>query len=469
MKKTALVLGGILLALLFMEGLLRLTDWGAVRPQLQFDVNTQSMLESGSFVIDRRLFWRQGDGPRPPQDGQFRIVHPADPAPRRDNRLRIVCLGDSCTRLSGQGAPYSALLEQELDPRQVEVFNASLPGYSSHQGLAWLEHQLLAFAPDLVVVYFGWNDHWRTTGWTDRQYAARLAAPGPRLWRLLQRPAAIPPLRVPVAEYRENLQRIADLVAARGGRTIFVTAPYHFTAENTARLAAAGYLLPDDHAQHLHEEYLAVVRNLDAQFAAEVVDAAALFDQAAAPRLLLQRDGIHLREAGHAALAALLAQRIVRDPHAAAGEERSPLAILHPIVALELAADGQWAAAAQRYRQALAAAPDAASARLGLAWLLAASPDDELRNGPEALAVLDAGSQTLALQAGPAYLDVHAAALAECGRYAEAAAAMVEAIAQLSTAARQPQSAMAAAFRVRLDLYQQGQPYRMAAIAHPTR
>jgi hypothetical protein len=63
----ALVLVGILFALLAVEVFLRLTGFGMVRPQLAFDPNTRAVLEAGDLVVDRNLFWRESDpGPNDP-------------------------------------------------------------------------------------------------------------------------------------------------------------------------------------------------------------------------------------------------------------------------------------------------------------------------------------------------------------------------------------------------------------------
>jgi lysophospholipase L1-like esterase len=42
--------------------------------------------------------------------------------------------------------------------RAVEVLPLAVPGYSSHQGRAWLARDLRAYAPDVVILLFGWND-----------------------------------------------------------------------------------------------------------------------------------------------------------------------------------------------------------------------------------------------------------------------------------------------------------------------
>src|SRR5207244_4303724 len=39
-----------------------------------------------------------------------------------------------------------------------EVLPLAVPGYSSHQGLAWLRRDLAGLRPDLVTLCYGWND-----------------------------------------------------------------------------------------------------------------------------------------------------------------------------------------------------------------------------------------------------------------------------------------------------------------------
>lgn len=79
--------------------------------------------------------------------------------------VRILALGNSCT--FGWGVPYEKswthLLEQKLNVqlnKNVEIVNGGIPGYSSHQGKILFE-QLINLKPDLVLIMFGWNDHWR--------------------------------------------------------------------------------------------------------------------------------------------------------------------------------------------------------------------------------------------------------------------------------------------------------------------
>jgi Flp pilus assembly protein TadD len=113
---------------------------------------------------------------------------------------------------------------------------------------------------------------------------------------------------------------------------------------------------------------------------------------------------------------------------------------------------GAHAAAVRLYRAALTAGENPIVSG-NLAWVLATSRDDSVRNGPEALAL----AQRLPPD-DPTTLSALAAALAETGRYAEAATAMaraLEIIRRTSNTAGEPQ------FLTRLEAYRAGKPWRM--------
>ena len=99
MRRAFLIPTGVVMALLLAELLVRVTGFGLISPRLQFDINTRSGLDQGALVADRELFWRQADGTATGLDRALKMVHPDDPVPPHNQRLRIVVLGDSCTRL----------------------------------------------------------------------------------------------------------------------------------------------------------------------------------------------------------------------------------------------------------------------------------------------------------------------------------------------------------------------------------
>ncbi|MDO8414267.1 MAG: GDSL-type esterase/lipase family protein [Gallionellaceae bacterium] len=104
------------------------------------------------------------------------VRYPADIKKKEPGALRIVCLGDSVTfgyRVPTTWAdnplaydkavlPYPGLLEDKLKAllpgRKVEVIAWATPGYTSHQGLAWIKRDIGWLQPDILIVNYGWND-----------------------------------------------------------------------------------------------------------------------------------------------------------------------------------------------------------------------------------------------------------------------------------------------------------------------
>ena len=71
---------------------------------------------------------------------------------------RIIVLGGSSAFIGK--TPWPEILEQRLSrpDRPVEVINASCPGWSTYHTSTLLDQELMAYHPDLVVVYQLWND-----------------------------------------------------------------------------------------------------------------------------------------------------------------------------------------------------------------------------------------------------------------------------------------------------------------------
>jgi lysophospholipase L1-like esterase len=455
-RRVSLLLAGLLLALGAAEIGFRLTGWGRLRPELQLDSRTLATFRTGRYVIDRDLFWSEAARPAssPLQAG---IVIRGDPAPVKGSKYRILCLGDSCTRLAAGGPPYAALLTGKLGPDRVEVFNASLPGYSSHQGLTWLRQELLAWEPDLLIVYFGWNDHWRSRGLTDKQYAGVMAGRRLRLWQLLKSHHESPPLRVPLRDFKANLEAIADLIAADRGQVLFVTAPSHVTSQNEARRLESGYILPGDDTQAIHAEYQQVVRSLQKAPCSCVYDAASVFTAVEAPDLLLKEDGIHLTDLGHDVLAATLADFIDYAFMKRAQPPANPCALAHAILADERYGASAWPQADAHYRRAISLEPENIQFRLGRAWLLATCPEDRYRDGARALELLRNLREPPARD--PGFWMVRAAISAELGRFTEAVEFQKLALSLLGDGQESPPG-MVDECLARVSLYQSQQPYR---------
>ena len=177
-----------LLLLLSIELITRLTlphiaslDLFVTTPQQKMQVADPK--QSGIFEGDPLLFWRL----KPNLDRaiwdytvlstnaqSFRADYPMGAKPA--GTIRIVCLGDSVTfgyrvpavwpekpnEYNREWLPFPMLLEKELrnaNPnRRIEVFPMAVPGYTTHQGLAWLRRDIALLQPDMVIASFGWND-----------------------------------------------------------------------------------------------------------------------------------------------------------------------------------------------------------------------------------------------------------------------------------------------------------------------
>lgn len=88
---------------------------------------------------------------------------PAIP-PKAPDEFRILSLGESTTfapRMSYDQC-YSSVLERELKKtgpgREVRVINGGVPGYTLFQGYQYLRTRGLDLDPDMVLIYFGYND-----------------------------------------------------------------------------------------------------------------------------------------------------------------------------------------------------------------------------------------------------------------------------------------------------------------------
>ena len=135
------------------------------------------------FEFDPLLLWRLQPGLRdviwehtPVTTNADRLRYDRPLGRKPPGTFRVLCAGDSVTFGFGvpqvalkrpherhpDWLPYPARLERALraaNPgRAVEVAPLAVPGYSTHQGLAWMRRDLRALEPDLVTVLYGWND-----------------------------------------------------------------------------------------------------------------------------------------------------------------------------------------------------------------------------------------------------------------------------------------------------------------------
>ncbi len=189
--------------------------------------------------------------------------------PKQAKAIRVLCLGDSVTfgyrvptvwpdkptEYDPEWLPFPMLLEKQLraanSAKEIDVVTMAVPGYTSSQGLAWLERDIDELQPDLLIASFGWNDASLSdvpdraafkTGWyavavrrlIDSSQAFAHATHWLRIRQAAQdkaNRAANAPLKRPVSrvsqsEYLTNMLAIADLGRERGAAVIVIGAPY---------------------------------------------------------------------------------------------------------------------------------------------------------------------------------------------------------------------------------------------------
>src|SRR5439155_2847067 len=108
------------------------------------------------------------------------------------------------------------------------------------------------------------------------------------------------------------------------------------------------------------------------------------------------------------------------------------------------------------FEQALALKPDSIEGLNNLAWLLATSPDDSLRNGARAVQLAERACELTRFEQ-TALVGTLAAAYAEAGRFAEAVATAEKACA---LAERSGETALLEKNRELRELYRMGKAYR---------
>jgi len=204
---------------------------------------------------DPELFWRFRTNLRLPEDGKgffglisngqgLRMDHEVE-IPRPPGLVRILFLGDSCTfgylvRYDQTTAwQLEKLLRRRFPGRAVECVNSGVVGWTLFQGWRFLETEGAAYAPQLVVVNFGWNEarDWHGRGDVEYWRAARAVAPPAalrcsRLCQLAWRAAAgraghlldpVPGrLRVTPEEFTDLLARVERWTQQHGAEMLLL-------------------------------------------------------------------------------------------------------------------------------------------------------------------------------------------------------------------------------------------------------
>ena len=225
---------------------------------------------------------------------------------------RILYLGDS---VEAQGYPWlvDARLRAGGPTACVETVNLSLGGYSSYHGRALSNTLGARLDPDVVVVGYGWNDHWRTYGAPDSTlgrrrdrwwspavelvvgrsaliYTLRLALSG-----ATERPGH---LRVPIDEYVENLRHIERVFRGKGVPVLFLTAPSTHDFQVPVYLVEQGYAADAATVAARHRQYGDALRDTAAKNDWRLLDLESALATRSDRDALFLDDGIHFTGPG---------------------------------------------------------------------------------------------------------------------------------------------------------------------------
>ncbi|MBC8102277.1 MAG: SGNH/GDSL hydrolase family protein [Cytophagales bacterium] len=188
----------------------------------------------------------------------------------------LVCLGDSITQNSVGYCPMiAALIAASYPDRNIRVVNAGIGGNKIPDLLARLDRDVLSHRPDWVTVSVGINDVWH--GLNDGGKSG-----------------------VPLGTYREGLAELTDRLVASGANVVLL--PPTVIGED---LSSAGNVALRDYRAAVHA--IAASRGLliaptDTDLDTALV--ANLPTVGGEPGKTLTSDGVHLRPAGDAVLAA---------------------------------------------------------------------------------------------------------------------------------------------------------------------
>jgi lysophospholipase L1-like esterase len=369
-RKAIYALFTLLAAFGLAEGALRLAGfrYQRVTTYLEFNYPRPGFLKA-FFEIDPELLYRIR--PTVKQRGvhltwqprfDLKIRDPRTFGPKPAGRLRIVTLGDSSTYGVNTPDPWPWRLQQRLDglsgPGRFDVVNLGVPGYTAFQGRRILETRGRRLEPDVVVIYFGWNDHILALGYTDAEQrvggatvvAARNRLAASRVYQALSWVAAslrgdgagqadaggmatageagaaadpllAPKRRVPPADFLADLREMVALCRALGAVPVLCTYPTALGFLEARGLPPPEWL-PETHVGYggldevvrLQEIYNQAVREVARGERIPLVDLDAAFAEAGRERLFDDPAGdmIHPNENGYAFIAEMIRRTVLQ-------------------------------------------------------------------------------------------------------------------------------------------------------------
>jgi lysophospholipase L1-like esterase len=304
-----MAVAGAALALLASEAALRVAGFQYhLMPAVQFGWPDPQTIKT-NYADDPDLFWVTKD------------YHEKLRAARRAHSA-IVFMGDSCTEFGQYPMRTIENLVRVGVPAATSIHVAA-GGWTSEQGLAQLKRDILPLQPRVIVVYYGWNDHWIALGPTDPQLRrarpwlrlaehSRLVQAGLKAWVGESAHVKERPVRVSPDEYLANLREIVRIAAGAGIVPVLVTAPSNHVAGHEPAYLAQRHVNRLADLVPLHQRYVALTRQAAGATGAVLCDAFDAFEGLPDKDGLFRADGIHFTDRGDAVLGQLVSACIAR-------------------------------------------------------------------------------------------------------------------------------------------------------------
>lgn len=269
-----LALISVIVTLTLVEGALRVAGFHyQLMPTVQFGWPDSHTIET-TYADDPDLFWVTRDYREKLRTA--RRTHPD-----------VVFMGDSCTEFGTYPQRTMEALTAAHAPVMTGIHLAA-GGWSSEQGLIQLQRDVVPLHPKVIVVFYGWNDHWMALGPTDpdlhlaRRFLwmadhLRIAQVALKARMGLSARNGQKPNRVPPERYRSNLDRIADLAKSAGITPVFVTAPSNYIVGREPAYLLRRHVQRLSDVVPLHQQYVELTRAAARESGAVLCDAAAAF------------------------------------------------------------------------------------------------------------------------------------------------------------------------------------------------
>jgi lysophospholipase L1-like esterase len=245
-----------------------------------------------------------------------------DPIKRETRTLYV--LGDSSS--FGWGVEYEKSYSSQLTEKlnAIEPFslkNLSLPGFSSFQGKLLWEELGDVKKGDWVILSFGWNDAYSSLQTDRHQFDLRNSIAGKINWKLKHlllyrwmRTWGLPKRaldykegsRVPLTQYRKNIETLVEGVREKGGKPVFVNVCNTIAYKDAAKETIKNKEIPFFNFPSALEPYLSTLHDRFPDLFVTYFEAYGEGMEADPMLAFLFPDRCHPNEIGHSLMAEVL-------------------------------------------------------------------------------------------------------------------------------------------------------------------